>query len=242
MTFEKFQLEVAGLSIDVVKKDIKNLHLSVHPPTGRIRISAPQEMNDESIRLFAVSKIRWIRKHKKRFEEQARQTIRDFVSGESHYFWGNRYILDVVDSQENPKVEIVGNKKIRLSVDIRKDLDHREELMTAWYRREIKKVIPDIIYKWQGKTGLVVNEWRVRKMKTRWGSCNISARRIWINLELAKKPPHCLEFIIAHEMVHFLERNHNQRFTELMDEYLPNWQLLRDELNRFPLDHADWAY
>jgi len=242
MTTESYQVFINGIPIDVFRKDIKNMHLSVHPPSGRVRISAPVKANDESVRLFAISKLSWIKKHQKNFESQQRQSVREYVSGESHYFQGNRYLLNIVFQDGPGKVAIRNKKFIDLYVPKLSDLVYRDQVMTAWYRVQIKKEIPTLVEKWEEMIGEKVLDYRVKKMKTRWGSCNSDARRIWLNLELIKKPKHCLEYIIVHEMVHLIERHHNDAFVSLMDKYMPNWRLFKEELNHFPLDHADWTY
>ena len=242
MIIEPYQITVSDIQIDVFRKDIKNMHLSVHPPTGRVRVSAPIKMNDESIRLFIISKLSWIKKHQSGFKAQQRQTEREFVSGESHYFQGNRYLLNVIYSDSPVKIHIRNKKIMDLYVPKDSNQEYREKVMTAWYRVQIKKEILPMVEKWEEIIGEKVFEYRVRKMKTMWGSCNSNARRIWLNLELIKKPKHCLEYIIVHEMVHLIERHHNGNFVSLMDGYMPNWRLYKDELNKFPLSHAEWDY
>lgn len=236
------QITVNDIVIDVIKKDIKNMHLSVHPPTGRVRISAPHTITDEVVRLFAVSKLPWIKKHRDKFDAQDRLTPREYVSGESHFFQGNRYLLNVIYHKGPGKVVIRNKTKIDLYVREGSTLAQRERVMIEWYRKELKKQIPPLIDKWENIIGEEINEWGVKQMKTRWGSCNINARRIWINLELAKKPKHCLEYIIVHEIVHLKERLHNERFVAYMTKFLPKWRYYKKELNSFPLNHADWEY
>lgn len=236
------QITVGNLVIDVVRKDIKNLHLAVYPPNGRVRIATPTRLDDEAVRLFAISKLSWIKRQQKKFENQDRQTKREFVSGESHYFEGNRYLLNVIYHKSASKVVIKNKTHIDLYVRTGSDLEQRERVMMKWYREKLKEKIPVLIEKWQIKIGVQVNSWEVKQMKTKWGTCNAKAKRIWINLELAKKPTHCLEYIIVHELIHLLERHHNERFIALMDKYLPQWRYCRDELNQFILGHSDWNY
>jgi hypothetical protein len=235
-------IDVNGLIVDVVRKDIKNLHIGVYPPTGRIRVAAPLRINDEAVRLAVISRLSWIKRQKLKFEEQERQTKREYVSGESHYFFGARYLLNVV-YHDNPGKAIVRNKKI-IDLFVRTDsnIDRRERVMLAWYRAHLRQAIPQLIEKWEKIVGVDVADWGIKKMKTRWGSCTIEAGRIWLNLELAKKPPHCLEFIVVHEMVHLLEPHHNERFVDYMNKFLPQWRQYREELNRAPLAHAEWDY
>lgn len=223
---------INNIEIELTKKNIKNLHLSVHPPDGRVKISAPQYMDTDTIRLFAISKLSWIRKQQKKFINQERQPEREYVSGESHYFLGQRYLLNVIYTNKRKQgVEIRNKKYIDLYVRENTPKYLRERVMTEWYRRELKKLIPPIIAKWEPIIGVGVNEFGVKKMKTRWGSCNPKAKRIWLNLELVKKSPTCIEYVVVHEMTHLLERKHNERFIAYMDKFLPNWRAIKAELN-----------
>lgn len=234
------QITVRDIKIDVIKKDIKNLHLAVYPPTGRVRIATPFDVDDEQIRLFAISKLGWIKKHRKNFAEQLRQTKREYISGESHYFEGRRYLLNVIYRNGKPKVEIRNKTHIDLYVRKNSKIEQREKIMTEWYRENLKEKIPPLIEKWQEKIGVQLNDWQVRKMQTKWGTCNTEAKRIWFNLELAKKPNYCLEYIVVHELVHFIERHHNDRYVSLMNKFLSNWRIYRDELNETILSYEDW--
>ena len=242
MSTERSLLVVQDLEITVARKNIKNLHLGVYPPDGRVRVSAPRHLDDEAIRLAVISRLGWIRRQQRRFAEQERQSQREMVSGESHYFAGRRYRLDVIVRPGRPSVQLRGNAYIELSVPPDADRAARERILERWYRARLRERIPPLLEKWQPVIGVSVDEVRIKKMKTLWGSCNIEARRIWLNLELMKKSPQCLEYILVHEMVHLLERRHNERFQRFMDRFLPNWRLLRQELNRAPLAHADWGY
>lgn len=241
MSTKQEQISIGELSIDVVRKDIKNMHLAVYPPEGRIRLAAPKRTDYEVVRLFAISKLGWIRKHVKNFKEQKRESPRQFVSGESHYFQGKRYLLEVKEHDGFNKIE-VGGKKIKLFVRPNTSPQKKEDVMKEWYRSQLKAQIPDLIEKWEGVMGVQCNHWGVKLMRTKWGSCSVDTKRIWLNLELAKKPPICLEYIIVHELVHLLERNHNDRFIGYMDQFMPKWRLHRDELNRLPVAHVDWGY
>jgi predicted metal-dependent hydrolase len=191
---------------------------------------------------FELSRLGWIRRQQARFAAQPRQSEREMVHGESHYVWGRRYRLMIEERDAPPQVRIHGGSKLVLQVRPGAAADKRRAILNAWYRAELKARIPDLIAKWGPLIGVQVTEWRIKRMKTRWGTCNIEAQRIWLNLELAKKPPHCLEYVLVHEMVHLLEQHHNERFRALMDQFMPQWQLYRDELNRAPLAHEHWEY
>ena len=235
-------IEVKGIAVEVVRKDIKNFYIGVHPPNGQVRASAPLTFDDTAVQMAVISRLGWIRRQQAAFSKQDRQSQREFVTGESHYFRGRRYRLDVLERDVPPKVWLPNNTKIVLSVRPGSDRDTREAVMHRWYRQHLRAQIPPLLEKWEAKIGVSVNEVRIKKMKTLWGSCNVEAKRIWLNLELAKKPESCLVYILVHEMVHLLERTHNDRFRELMDRFLPQWRTYRDTLNRAPLAHEDWTY
>jgi predicted metal-dependent hydrolase len=234
-TMKTYQITVGELIIDVVRKNIKNLHLAVYPPDGRVRIATPLHIDDDAVRLFAISKLGWIKKHQANFSQQPRQTTREFVSGEIHYFQGEDYLLNVIYHPGHPKIEIRDNTHINLYVKPGSNELQRQQVMMSWYRQQLKQQIPPFIAKWEENIGVEVNEWRIKLMRTKWGTCNIPAKRIWLNLELAKTDPQCLEYVVVHEMVHLLERHHGKRFVALMDKFLPNWQFYKDKLNHFPL-------
>ena len=236
------RIDVRGVPVDVVRKDIKNLHVGVYPPSGRVRVAAPLRLNDDAVRLAVISRLGWIHRKQAEFERQDRQSPRGFVSGESHYFEGRRYRLDVTEREGHPTVRILNNTRLELSVVPGSDRKTREAVVHKWYRRTLRDCLPALVAKWQPVIGEQVAEVRIRRMKTRWGTCNREARRIWLNLELVKKPAACLEYILVHEMVHLIERAHNDRFRDLMDRYMPNWRMHRDELNRAPLAHEEWTY
>ncbi len=235
------RITVANITIDVVKKDIKNLHLAVYPPTGRVRIAAPLRTNDEAIRLFAISKLGWIKRHQRNFTGQDREAMREFVSGESHYFNGRRYLLKVIEDDATPRV-VLQHKKIELYIRAGSTTKQRAAILNEWFRNELKKQIPELVEKWERTMKLKLNEWGVKQMKTKWGTCNIEAKRIWLNLELVKKPLRCLDYIIVHEMVHLLERHHNDNFVSHMDKFLPQWRVYKKELNSLPVSHSNWDY
>lgn len=236
---EKIQL--GDIAIDVVLKDIKNVHLSVYPPDGHVRIAAPLRMNTDTIRIYALSKLDWIKKQQKKFRSQEREAPREFLPKEGHYFLGERYLLKVIEHDHPPAVQIK-HKTIELYIRPNTDPSKRQVIMDEWYRAKLKEMLPPIIGRWEKKMGVKVDEFAIKKMKTKWGTCNIEARRIWLNLELAKKPLPCIEYIIVHEMVHLLERHHNERFTAYINHFLPEWKELRKELNRLPVSHREWGY
>jgi len=236
------KITVQGLEVEIVRKEIKNLHLSVNPPNGQVRVSAPLRLNDEAVRLAIIERLVWIHRHKKRFEDQLRQSQREFVSGESHYFQGRRYLLRVKERVAPPAVRLVNNTTLELVVRPGTGREKREEILNFWYRRQLREQIPPLIEKWEQKMTVSVEDWGIKRMKTRWGTCNRQAKRIWVNLELAKKAPLCLEYIVVHEMTHLLERNHTVRFTSLMEQFMPLWREYRDELNRSILGKEKWRY
>lgn len=229
------QLTVSNITIDIIRKDIKNIHLAVYPPTGRVRLAAPLNVNDDAIRLFAISKLGWIKRHQREFNFQERISPREYKQRESHYFQGRRYLMKIIEKDEPPKVILRTRTYIELYVRPNTSLEKRQEVVTEWYRIELKKLIPGIIERWEKSLNVNINEWQVKQMKTNWGTCNIEKGSILINLELAKKPLHCLEYVILHEMVHLLERHHNERFLYYMDTFLPNWKQIRSELNKLPI-------
>jgi predicted metal-dependent hydrolase len=220
-------ITIGGISVDVKRKGIRNIHLAVCPPAGRVRISVPARMSDEAIRLFIVSKLGWIQKHREKFENLPKETPREYLEGESHYFQGRQYHLRIHETTGAGYVECNGTTHLDLYVKGGSDKAYRERVLNDWYRRELKKLIPGMIVRWEGQLGVTILDWGVKQMKTRWGSCNTRAQRIWLNLELAKKPVQCLEYVLVHEMVHLLERHHNQRFRDLMTAHLPNWKELK---------------
>ena len=237
---ETYQITVSGIAIDVVRKDIKNLRLGVYPPGGRVRVAVPLGTSEEAVRLAVVGNLGWIKRQQAKFESQPRQSQREMVSGESHYFLGSRYRLNVV--VDNGPGKVVLRNQSHLDIFVRPDTgpDFRERMLYQWYRRQLRMLIPPLVSRWEQILGVRVAEWGIKRMKTKWGSCNIQARRIWLNLELAKKSVHCLEYIVIHEMIHLLERRHNGRFSDLMDAHLPQWRLYRDELNGAPLAYETW--
>jgi predicted metal-dependent hydrolase len=235
------QLKLGDIEVDVMLKDIKNVHLSVYPPTGRVRISAPKRMNLDTIRVFAVSKLGWIRHQQRKLREQERETLREYLDRESHYVWGKRYLLKVIEDVAAPRIQLNHGKMI-LRVSSGTTQDVKQAIIAGWYRDQIRSALPDLIAKWEPLVKVKVERLFVQKMKTKWGSCNPRTRSIRVNTELAKKPRVCLEYIVVHEMVHLIERGHNDRFRAYLDRLLPQWHRHRDELNASPLAHERWSY
>lgn len=235
------QIVVGDIPVDVVLKDIKNVHLSVHPPTGRVRISAPKRMSIDAVRLYAISRLDWIKRQQTKLREQERETPREYVDRESHYVWGRRYLLTVSERNEPPSVELKPGHmllRVRPGTDVRR----RAAVVEEWYRRQLNAAVPPVLERWQPLLGVNVGRFFVRRMKTKWGSCNPDAHTIRLNTDLAKKPRECLEYITVHEMVHLLEPTHSARFVALMDQALPGWRACRDALNRLPVRHESWGF
>jgi predicted metal-dependent hydrolase len=230
----QLSLEHSQIIIDVVKKDIKNLHLRVYPPDGRVCITSPLRIDDEAIRQFALAKLKWIKKNQAKLLAQTVRSTREYVSGEEHYFKGDRYLLQVIYHSSAPKVVIANQTNLNLYVRHGSIREQREQVLINWYRQQLKAELPGLIAKWEQVIGVKINDWGVKQMKTRWGTCNTQAKRIWLNLELIKKPQHCLEYVIVHELVHLLERNHGDRFKAYMTQFMPNWSFYKEELNRSP--------
>ena len=235
------QIELGNIKIDVELKNIKNIHLSVYPPNGKVKISAPERMDLDTIRVFTISKLKWIKKQQEAFKNQERETPREYLTKESHYFKGKRYLLKVIELNAKPKV-ILKHSAIELYIRPNATIEKRKQILDEWYRAELKKIVPKMIEKWEKKIGVKSNEFGIKKMRTKWGTCNTEAKRIWLNLEIAKKPFECLEYIIVHELVHLLERRHNEKFVKYMNEFIPKWRFYREELNRLPFSHLYWNY
>jgi len=233
-------MKIRDIEVLVLRKKIKNIHLNVLPPDGAVRISVPLGMSEDAIHTFLATRLPWIKKQQEKFKGQERQTPRKYVSGESHYFLGKRYRLEVVYIDEKSKVEIKNKKKIVLSVRSGSNIEKRGLVLQNWYRNELRQILDPLIKKWQEKIGAQIEFWGIRRMKTKWGSCNEKTKRIWYNLELIKKPKSCIEYVVVHELVHVIERKHSDKFVRLMDNYLPKWRDEKDELNRLILAHEEW--
>jgi len=236
----KEQFNLGEIPVEVVFKDIKNIHLSVYPPVGRVRISAPQRMKLDTIRVYAISKLDWIKRQQLKLQGQERETRREYLSRESHYLWGKRYLLEVIESDTAPGVD-VEHSKLLLKVRPGTGENRKREIVAEFYRHQIKANAPALIAKWQKAMGVNLAKLHVQQMKTKWGSCNPRTQAIRLNTELAKKPKHCLEYIVVHELVHLLEPHHGERFVSFMDKLIPQWRHYKDELNKHPLAHQHWA-
>lgn len=235
------KLMLGTIPVDVVHKKIKNVHLSVYPPYGKVRISAPEKMNIDTIRVFAVSKLGWIKKQQATLKKQERETPREYLERESHYYLGRRYLMRLIEHQQAGGV-FVKHDNIEVHQRGESAPSKARNVLQNWYRDEIRRIGGELIEKWEPKIGVAVAEYGIKAMKTKWGTCNPVARRIWLNLELAKKPIECIEYIVVHEMVHILVRKHDDDFIRLMDRHLPKWKFHREELNRSPLRHENWTY
>lgn len=235
---------VAGIEIELVQKNIKNLHLAVYPPDGRVRLAAPKDVNEKTLELYVTSKIPWIRQQQRKFERQDRQTQRQFIDGESHYFLGKRYMLRVHESDhpfKYPKVVIKSRTHIEMYVKKSFTVEQKSELLKEWYRKQLKMILAELMPKWEGILGVTPNNVKVQTLKTKWGSCNTDNGNILFNIELAKKPFECIEYVVLHELLHLIERTHGDIFTVLLDKHMPNWRYIREELNSLPIGHEDWS-
>ena len=227
MTIDARTLSVSGIRVSVVRKPIKNLHLGVYPPDGRVRVAVPLAVSDAAVRVAVIGKLRWIKRQRASFERQARESQREMISGESHYYRGRRYRLQVVESDGKPRVELHGKQTLVLHVRHDWTAEDRERLLQRWYRARLREFAARVLETWKAELGVEVLEWGIKRMKTKWGSCNSKAQRIWLNLELIKKLPACLEYVAVHELVHLLARNHDERFLAEMNRHLPSWRRRR---------------
>lgn len=229
------QISVAEISVDVIHKEIKNLHLGVYPPDGRVRVAAPFSVNDEAVRLAVIARLPWIRKQRESFQNQMRESPRTYTSQERHSFLGREYLLTITETTGKQGVSITEAGDMILSVRPGADTKRREKVLSDWHKKELKKLISPLIAKWEPVLGVRVTAFGIRKMKTKWGSCNPKTARIVINTELIKKPVHCLDYIVLHEMVHLIEKRHNDRFRSVLTRHMPDWQDIRSELNNTPI-------
>jgi len=228
-------MNINGLDVDVVRKNNKNMHLYVLPPDGAVRVSVPYRLDDEAIRLFVLTKMGWIKRQIDKYKNQLRQSEREYVTGESHYLWGRRYQLKIVEATRT-KGLFIQSDILMLIVRSPTTREQCETIFNEWYRKELKTRIPQFINLWQQRLGVCASSWHVKNMRTKWGTCNVRNKRLWFNLQLAKKPIECLEYIIVHELCHLLQKNHSPAFVALMDKHLPGWQATRKQLNEFVMD------
>lgn len=232
-------IQLGEVSVTVTRKDVKNVHLSVHPPDGRVTLVAPRTTRLEVARAYAVSKLGWIREQQSKLENQARESPRQFIERESHYLWGRRYLLTVQYKDEKPSVKL-DHKRITLTARPGSDAEKRAEIMHEWHKSLLHQVVPEIIERWEPKLGVRVNQYFLQRMKTKWGSCNHKTGHIRLNTELVKKPKDLLEYVIVHEMAHLLEPTHSDRFISILEEQYPSWRAARLELNELPLTAEAW--
>lgn len=235
------EIMLGDIAVDVVLKDIKNVHLSVYPPAGRVRIAAPARMSLDTIRVFAISKLAWIKRQQEKIRAQDRETPREFVDRESHYLWGKRYLLQVEQADAPPSVEL-GHGRMILTCRPGTTEERKGAIVEDWYRDQLRSAVPPLLAKWEPLLGVRANRVYLHRMKTRWGSCNPATRNIRLNTELVKKPRGCLEYIVIHELAHLIEPTHNARFVAIIDSHMPQWRSLRDQLNRLPVRHEEWSY
>ena len=235
------RLDLGSIRVDVVRKNIKNIHLGVYPPTGKVRIAAPEWMELDAIRLFAINKLDWIRQQQKKLLAQERETPREYLERESHYVWGQRYLLQIMEADARPSIQLA-HQHLQLQIRPGTDAKKREALLAEWYRTNLKQAVPALLAKWEPIVGVRTERFYVQHMKTKWGSCNPKARNIRLNTELAKKPPECLEYIVVHELVHLREPTHNDQFVAWMNKLMPHWRDCRDMLNRLPVRNEHWSY
>lgn len=242
MSTDRSLLTVRGLSVEVVRKDIKNLHLGVYPPSGRVRVATPAHVSDDAVRLAVIGKLAWIRRQREKFINQSRQTEREAVTGESHYLFGRRYRLSVVEGAGRQGVMLRTKTKIELHVKPGATRGQRLSLLDRWYRRQLRQVVEAMVAEWQVTIGVKARLLGIKRMKTKWGACNHRDRRVWLNSELVRQPVDCIEYIVVHELVHLIEPVHGDRFVELVEQFLPDWRSRRRRLNAAPLACEAWTY
>ena len=230
------QIVISNIPVEVVRKNIKNMHLSVLPPDGRVRVSAPTQLTDEAITMFVRTKLGWIKKQQEKFQQQPRQSERQYVSGETLYVWGKQYFLQVVYSYKGNVLTLSGDKAI-LTVRKESSPTQRESFVNEWYRNLLKQEVAKYLPKWEKTTGLYCSSWQSKYMTTKWGTCNPTSKKIWLNLQLAKKPIECLEYVILHELAHLKVHNHGPEFTAILDQYMPYWREHKRRLNDSTLDY-----
>lgn len=242
MTTETRSITVSDIEVHIERKNIKNLHLGVYPPNGRVRVAVPLVISDDAVRLAVVGKLGWIRRQQAKFADQPRQSARQMVSGESHYFLGQRYLLHVHEQPSKQYAALDGVHRLNLFVNPGRTTAQREAVLARWYRQQLaEQLLPPLLTQWQAALGVQASAWGIKKMKTRWGSCNTVRQRVWFNLELAKKPLPCLEYVVVHELAHLLVPNHSADFKAVLDRHLPHWKHHRELLNQQHLAHENWG-
>ena len=234
-------LRLGETRIELVRKDIKHVHLTVHPPAGRVRIAAPRHLSDDAVRAFAIAKLGWIRRQQAKLRDQERETPRELVDRETHYVWGRRVLLRVVEADAPSRVEL---SPLRLTLHVRPGTPARKRitLLEEWSRSQLRAALPALLPKWERRLRVRVRRVFVQRMKTKWGSSNPRTGTIRLNTQLVRKPLECLDYLVAHEVAHLRESKHDARFVELMDSLLPSWRSIRQTLNRLPVRHEDWEY
>lgn len=235
-------LDIGGLRVELVRKSIKNLHLGVYPPDGRVRVAAPPTVSDEAVRLAVVTRIGWINRQREKFQRQARQSERDYVSGETHFHLGQRYRVRLIERPGPSHIRLTSDRRLELTVPKERDRKFRERVVQRWQRELLRERGQALTVEWAARLGVEPPTIGIKRMKTKWGACNPAANRIWLNLELVKKPPECVSYLVLHEITHLIERSHGDAFVAFLDRHMPNWRTYRDELNVAPLAHEDWDH
>lgn len=233
-------LEVGELRVELVRKPIKNLHLGVYPPDGRVRVAAPPTVSDDAVRIAVVSRMGWINRQRVKFQKQARQSERKYVSGETHFHLGQQYRIRLIEQAGRPAIRLTCDRRLELRVPAELGRKQRERIVHNWQRKELRARGNNLAAEWAARLGVDVPAVGIKKMKTKWGTCNAAGNRIWLNLELIKKSPECLSYLVLHEVAHMLERHHDDGFVALLDRHMPSWRIHRDALNAAPLAHEDW--
>lgn len=231
-------MTLAGIELELVRKDIKNLHLAVYPPDGRVRLAAPHSTDEETLEMYVATKIPWIRRQQREIEAQPRQSERQFLDRESHYFLGHRYLLRVLPLEAGMhwgQVVPKGKRYLNLHVEDQGNLEAKRRIIEKWYRRELRSMLEELVPAWEAKLGVQAKGWRIRGMRTKWGSCNPDNGTMLFNLELARQPLDCIEYVVAHELAHLIERKHNDRFVAVLDAHLPQWRHLRETMKSLPV-------
>lgn len=241
MNTETRVLHIGGLQVELVRKDIKNLHLGVYPPAGRVRVAAPLAVSDDAVRLAVIGRLGWIRRQQARFQAQPRQSAREMLQGESHYYLGRRYRLVLAETRSRQTVSLQGGTRLVLHAHPDADAAARWRVLERWYRAQLHELLTPMVERWAAAIGVTPPPWRVRWMKTKWGSCNPRAPRMWFNLALVKVPAECIEYVVLHELLHLVDASHGERFIEALDRHLADWRERRELLNAQPLAEVRWA-